>query len=471
MGLCVIVFDLITLTVADLTLARLVCNAYYRRVFDGRPVRCRSCDIPGITTFLLDHFLLPPNLIALAIKLLLFAIIVIVDVNIETTRYVGSNHINRNSTYEFNASSALWSHIPESRFAALTLATRACFEWNKKRDTLTYYHIAFNTGYRVDDTIPGVPNVKEVLFNSVQCLSPSNVIEDDVRPLLHVVNCSKLVPSTVNCSSEEVVRVRWTPTLLIQEWGELEIYMEYKFYNATFNVVGEDEVRSIFPVLTSSPSSVQYSNSSMTCIRVFQGIEYERTDRISCLLVVFRGNNTVIDRWEYSVKDKTLQSQSPGPEMGGRLDIGLEVIVTMLLKDGSNWNWVSGSGLLLSRAITHRFLRPDEQTITVRQEGKLETSLPTWVFALACAMVGTCLMSGMLVAWLNRKDGRPRINSIEGLSSIAREEKEPSGRSLMKGPPVSLGLSVSSKGGEIGRFGALRYGEAGVKRTEISKME
>lgn len=79
------------------------------------------------------------------------------------------------------------------------------------------------------------------------------------------------------------------------------------------------------------------------------------------------------------------------------------------------------------------------------------------------------IVARVVAAFTVDGDNRPQLNAIDGLSSIAREELQPSGRSYVSGENVSLGWVYS--GPQRIRFGPVRSADQCVKRVSELEIE
>lgn len=426
-----VLFTLIVLPLVDDVVTRLVNYVAYKNIFRGQPIRLESADIPGITTGLLGKWFSPTNVVALLLKCVLLGIIFVLDLNIETFE-VHSREV-RQATFVFNASDSQWRqrkptvNRPFSRL-------QYCRKLTVNTGEITYYGTAFNL--RNDSLLTdqnatrgSTTNDSSIDGNSFQCLAPQQVYEHYVVKNLHVKGCS-LVQQKF-CTSQDPVSLAWPGSF---NGGSFVIspllYDRYTFDDAKVPFVDQVQVQSVWTSLA-SPSLVCLikqlpGNSS--------GIGSTETD---CLLHGrTQDTNTLLEHWKYVPDANEIHRSFAGILLRGDVDIGKSVRISMLWYMHQDADWSVLSALLLGYSMVY-----EERPMNFTRIGEVEyavTVIPDYAVPLICALVVSAIIAKVIVCLTIGKDKRPPINTINGISSILRQQVFRSVNSLTYGPTTTL---------------------------------
>lgn len=447
-----VLFDVVVLSMVDIVMARILSRYYYYSIYHGRVVTLRSADIPGVTTYLLDAFWSWPNIIARFIKIAIIICVLIVDININSAFARPSSEISRTARYQFNASQEAWGDsIEDINFVAVGFTwdkIRTCYERSEQSDELRYYSVAFDLEFNItidpDGTINAPPNMTDihrpdVLDNTTQCLSPDLVADDFVVPTVHVIGCSEL-NRTSDCRAEAPLE---GSASICEECGA-------KFFGHG-NYTGE-----IFSAVNASLIGdwARYPQPELTCITFRIGVVQPESFFSPCLLYsVLDDGNTLIEFWIRDTVTGIYRRTFPGPVFKGVLSIGTQKRIDALFDSFSHWKsglrWDTLSGILVANG---NIYKRDQKNITVYGERKTVTSLPGYSVILLFIVVLSTILTRIVIHF-KVNDSRPQLNTIDGLSSIAREESQPTGRSLTSGATLTVGFKNVPKGI---RFGPIR---------------
>lgn len=457
-----IIFDLFMLAIVDIVLIHVVSWMYHKRIHKGIPLEIRSAEIPGVATSLVGRFLSPPNLFAYSIKIALLACILIVDINIESESTRDQTRLDLTGTFEFNPSDDEWNtqtrRVVERRWAAI----RRCNIINQDKTNITFYSIAFNLlgenksipNEVKDLSAPTIP----INDSSVTCLARDKVDTNATRVLASVVGCSQLEPTT--CLNETVIERQATLSLVSSD--ELTVILPEGSRNISFSLHKfNEEAAAIWP---------EYESPTLTCMRTGFGFRANLTTRRiveTCLVIsVVNNSRTLIERWEYNRKEEKLSRRFPGPIFDSIIDIGLYQRATILTTIVSELNWVSFSGQVIADGVIYK--RIDFKVFRL-SEPKKYTTVPVYTTVLTILLMIAAGAARLAVAFSIGSDLRPRLNTINGLSSVAREENEPTGRSMQTGQGMVIGLT--NRHGRSVHFGPLTSRDKGVARERGVTIE
>lgn len=500
-----VVLDLITLTILDFVLSRIVCAAYYRRIHAGQALRVRSVDVPGLgQSYLIAPFVSPANIIATSIKIAFLACIFVIDLSIDTRVAIQETKLYRTSTFVFNASDTFWDNRdPTVRGLPVVRQfeqVRRCLKVSHSDNSVSFYHLAFDlvSGTQAKVTRSTSHHkfydqaklyrssfmyLVPVNTTSIECLSPDFVTDSDVRVAAHVISCSQ-APTPTSCRNGTFVRrhaqlrslsgMRSTQTVQVfQPTGT-----PTSFAMSTFQT---HDVQMIFPEYNNSRTQ----NLQMTCARTHIGSS--RSQQVfgihrynACLLMAhLKGpvamsnydasshsqSHTIIERWEYDDISETLIREFPGPVFEGHLDVGLVQYTKWLSRVGGVGNWINFASSIVADAMVYKSYN---STFTRRTKHGIVTVIPTisLIFILASFILVT--FAYIVVMYSSRHDRRPQLNTIDGLSSIAREEHFGLGRSHEQGDGVIFALTLRSNvdgNKETVHFGPVRPADTVVKKA------
>lgn len=457
-----IIFDLFLLAIIDVVLIHVVSYLYYRRIHKGIPLEVRSAEIPGVATSLVGRFSSPPNLFAYFIKIGLLACILIVDSNINTEFGRSKSSASLSSTFVYNPSEEAWSlksskRIVERRWEAI----RRCHIINEQKSNITFFNIAFNLndGIVLESEVASL-NSKYIGINdtTIQCLAHEKVSTDSSRILVQVIGCSQL--EKTDCLNETSI-TRNGSSLKLNANNQISIHHEEGSSNATFSLQQyRKESNAIFPA---------YNDPNITCMRTGFGTTIESRQIFEiCLVTSFLTNgSTLVERWSLDRETGTLTRKFPGPIFKGTIEIGLYQHGISLQNVISDLNWVSFSGQLIADGCIYK---AEPFNIVKLGETVRTTTVPIFTVVLTIFLVVAALIARIIVAsTISKNDERPRLNTVNGLSSIGREENEPTGRSMETGRGMVIGLT--RRDGRSVHFGPLRSRDTGVVRERGGFVE
>lgn len=450
-----IIFDLFMLAIVDIVLIHIVSWMYHKRINKGIPLEIRSAEIPGVATSLVGRFFSPPNLFAYSIKVALLACILIVDSNIESDFTRDETRLDLTGTFEFNPSDDQWDsktrRVVERRWEAI----RRCNIINKDKTNITFYSLGFNllgpNSSIVNEVSPLHFPTIPINDSSVTCLAKDKVDTNATRVLASVIGCSQLEPTS--CINETVIERDAKLSLLTVEEHIVTLPEGTNSISFSLHEFNE-EAANIF---------TGYDNPELTCLRTWIGLRVNSsTSRIieTCLVIsVVENNHTLIERWEFSRREGKLKRRFPGPIFEGIINVGRYQRANILTTIANELNWVTFSGQVLADGVIYK---PIDFKVLRLSESKQYTTVPVYTTVLTILLMIAAGAARLAVAFSIGSDLRPRLNTINGLSSVAREENEPTGRSMQAGQGMVIGLT--RRDGRSVHFGPLTSRDRGVAR-------
>lgn len=473
-----IIFDLVLLTIVDLVLSRIANSLYYRRINNGYPLIIRSADVPGITTFLVGRYFSLPNIIGIAIKVFFLLCIVMIERGIDAERSRSFQTHSLSATFNFNPSEKEWGNqyhrIVTRRWERIRLC-RESDKNNSNSDSFTFYHIAFNlrSEQQLEDERRETNSKGYIDINdrSIRCLSPSRVVEKDVRPLQQIVGCSQLFP-TQDCRNESIIRLpvnQSLPYALVQTRDKppdlVSIPVGTGFVSLSVVTHYLTELLPLFPQFA---NTTLYRNPELTCARTRMGPSLSNSKMYrTCLLIVqYQGNNTLVERWSHDLKTDSLIRHFPGPIFKGNIEFAIRQRANHLVNLVFGFNWESFAGTLVADAVVYRKVDWTFETF----ENRMVTTVPVYAMVLGISLLFIAIVARVVVIFTIGRDLRPQLNQIDGLSSVAREELAPSGRSMVTGRSVLLGLSHRGWGKHL-HFGPLLTYRECARRSDGELVE
>lgn len=506
-----VVFDLVLLTIADTALSIYVSRYYLNRILrDGRPLRVRSVDIPGVTTFLLGDniFSSSINIAALLIKFFILACILLLDLSLDA-RYdphiVPAVYFN---TYDFDPSESTWPLRPPlyRRVERQWLQARHCRTSPDKTSgeyNFTFFPLAYNLsegGVIDDEVVPLLGGVETAIFQNIThidthtmvCMNPEivnvnhNAQPSDARgneflstPLVHVLGCSDTFTTTNTSLATETPRcdLKTNVSVSIDLPNGDDYYLGMQEIPEGTSVVRFAVRRFPLPVFESQFPSSYHSDpgtieSTLTCTTTHYGptmpdlpLNRHKRALTGCVFIVRRDESTLVEVWEYrglvGGRDVQpyLQRTYRGPVFKGDIPIGKFQAINLLQMAIRPMDWLETSSVLFAESLVYMALpAPVHVRVEVTTRDRYVVSFVPWyaISLILCVFTASCVGLIVVVAktW---KSTLPQLNTINGLSSIAREERVPSERSIVRGGPVDLGLSVNTKGA-ISTQGQLHFG-------------
>lgn len=482
-----IFLDLILLTNLDSILSRFLSHFYYRKIYNGEKIKLRTGDIPGVTNFIVGSRAAKLNILALCIKLLFISFVFILDFNIfvkpinPTVRLLSTFGLG---PIEFGTGELFYPVVVRSRDS-----TKSCFElWSRQdrmNNSITFYHMAFNLTNgneylknEIEETPPiGTPR-KTVFLNrsTITCLSPRNV--QHPKPLVTVVGCSLLgrnessscnMPANINRKAN-----------LYSEMFELQSILDSDHFtyrhpftkeNYTFQIFNfqADKLQAAFPEYVGTDLQ-----TSMFCMKtaffqrnrtVIQTTD-DRNFTTWCLLkAVHKNETTLYERWDYNHRTDLLSRAFAGPVFNTLFDSPPVQLMLHTMDARLNDNWLGMSQKIVLQALVYQF---NDTNVTLVRGNPTRTIIPTMAVALfAVFTLSIVCLQVMVRLFVDKGNHHPQINTINGVSSIGREERFPTGYSLHNGETMELGFAETAKG--VVHFGPLRgVGDAVKCRSDFN---
>lgn len=473
-----IIFDLFLLTVVDLVLSRVANSLYYRRINNGHPLIVKSADIPGITTFLIGRYFSLPNIIGIAIKVFFLLCIVMIERGIEAERSKSVRSHTLSGTFKFDPSEAEWGDSPYHRVVARRWErTRLCREFDKNdtdSKSFTFYHIAFNltSEQELEDerNITTANGLIDINDRSIRCLSPKKVVEEDVKPLQQVVGCSNMFP-TENCRNETIIRLSVNgglPYAYDLTGDDPKVYSVPVGTGFISLSIVTHTLTELLPLFPQFANTSLYRNPELTCARTRMGPSHSNSKMYrSCILIVlYQGNNTLVERWTHDIPTDTLVRSFPGPIFKGDIEFAMRQRANHLTNVVFAFNWVSFAGSLVADGVVYRKVDWTFQTF----KNSLVTAVPVYAVVLGIVLLFIAIVAKIVIIFTIGRDLRPQLNQIDGISSVAREELAPCGRSMVSGRGVLLGLSHRGWGKHL-HFGPLMTYRECARRSDGELVE
>lgn len=472
-----IIFDLFLLTIVDLVLSRVANSFYYRRINNGCPLIIRSADIPGITTFLVGRYFSLSNIIAIAIKVSFLLCIVMIERGIDSERSMSFQRHTLSATFKFDPSDAEWGYPYNRVVARRWERIRLCREFDENTtnsESFTFYHIAFNLtsdqeleDEREETNSKGLIGIND---RSIRCLSPGKVVKKDVKPLQQVVGCSRLFP-TQDCRNETIVRLPVNDGLPygyseagdnLLELASVPVGTGYISLSLVTHTLTE-----LLPIFPQFANTTLYQNPQLTCARTRMGPSLSNSAMYrTCLLIVLYQGNTLIERWSHDLPTDTLVRYFPGPIFKGNIDFAAQQRANHLINLVFGFNWETFAGSLVADAVVYRKVDWTFQTF----ENRMVTTVPLYAVILGVVLLFIAIVTKIVIIFTIGRDLRPQLNQIDGISSVAREELAPCGRSMVTGRGVLLGLSYRGWGKHL-HFGPLLTYRECARRSDGELVE
>lgn len=421
-----VLFDFFILTTIDDCLSKLLCRFYYRQINSGEVLEMKSRDFPSVTSFIIGSRTSLPNILAAVVKLCVFISIFAIELGLDTDLIYQKNA--RHATFQFQPEDDSWDvELHKSR---AKIRYGAYCHIVENGSSIIFYNSAFNHAMK---SSPEQENhtfsIYDIDRKSMICLSPNVVKSSSVQPLQKVLGCSQLVSTT--CTNETTI-VR---SAYLQNSGK-NAAVEKNNLKLTFGweIYTKSELAEIFPEFHDSEF---YSNPQLNCYHSNVG---PRSLNISvkyhtCLLRVEFKNNTIIEKWMYNSERKELSRKFAGPIFEGLINIGIYKRMQGSSDIFSDRNWEGLATTIVSNSLVYK---THIQNVTTLYDPKMTTIICLSSSVLTSILLGSSICLQVIMYFFLRPDKRPQINTINGLSSIAREEKNPSGNCLMSGKEIIL---------------------------------
>lgn len=458
-----ILLDLTFLTLFDIVFAKLAALFYLRRIRSGKPLKVHSSDVLGLSTYLVGSYRTPINIIIIIIKLLLLSAIVFVDLNIGSDQVKITAPLATSGFFNFDPSADAWDNgsfrAVERRFERV----RTCKYRNPESEQIEYYALAFNVTGLPDEqtTLDTEITTNRTLIpidpGSEQCLGRNLVLDTSELRTARVMGCSRYL--TTFCRNGTVV-VKDDVDLPFLPGDRYEIFaVDYGVITINYEVRRFSD--AAIPYFPSS-----YQNISFNCFRNIFGIMGIRMDIFeTCILTASYndGADTLIERWDYDRTRRQLYRFFPGPVFQGRFDVGVrqQILAVQHVVEPRNWE-VFSSTLVADAAVYEK----KSMQVTRITDEVLVTVLP-WSALIVTIVVGLLAISFRVAAiFFLGSDELIQLNTIDGLSSIGREENQPSGRSFKSGKHMVIGLTSRDGQRAVAHFGPMRQDDVGVSRSK-----
>lgn len=457
-GIYFVLFTFYMLSIVDVILIHAVSSMYYRRIHRGIPLEIKSAEIPGVATSLVGSYLSPPNLLAYLVKFILLACVLVIDSNVNSVPSTTRTSLSVTGTFVYDPSEEKWPDQEEHRAVERRWERiRRCHTINENKTELIFYRIAFNLmgNTTVEDELTNDGEIYHINDSSIVCLAKDMVQEENVREHVHVIGCSQLEPT--DCFNETIISRpadRITAgyaanQVEIQEGTSIISYTAYNYSDIAPEIWKEYDSPSLICLQTMFSTSVTS--------RLFE----------ACIVTShLGGENTLIERWELNRSAKKLTRSFPGPIFKGVYNLSLFQQTVLLQNLLSELNWETFSGQIIADGSIYQ--RETANVVRI-SESSLVTTVPLYTIILTAVLLVITTIAGIIASCTIGKDERPHLNTTNGLSSVAREENEPSGRSLVNGRGMVIGLTM--RDGRSIHFGPLRDRDVGVVRTRGAIIE
>lgn len=465
-----IIFSQLMITfLLDHFLTHLVGILYYRRINSGGRISIKSANIPCFTNFLVGRWFDRINLLALTLRIAIVVVFLRLDADITTTYQT----VSTTSTFLFDPNDL--RKVNKSEHSATGVARRAQFtkacRHHHDDGRISFHQIAFDLvgGVTFDSEYkdPTKETITEIDDSKLYCLSP-DYINNQTYEYVSVNGCSTNTPS---CTDNDRVSVNVSknniPCRKVAQMGLGDSI-----------VVNTLLCKSKIPKnIQQTWSGVSVSSGNLICVKLVFNIEFKPF--ISCIATANvtqpdGTEGTLIEFWgslsPSSPQAFTLVRHFPGPIVSPPINIPDELksyILTRELWGIWNLNYVEQTALIVSHFLVYK---AENLTFQSSQHGNIATQIDLFALLLACVcLVLTGIALIVITVYVrNRNDIRPRFHTIDGLSSILREEDEPSGRSLAMGRTATLGRWKPLNGREAQLGPVRQVTRTGLKGDEIS---
>ena len=321
-------------------------------------------------------------------------------------------------------------------------------------NSFTYYHIAFNLSEGNEFTqteLVDRGDLKEyelipINDSTLHCLKPGVVVNP--YPLVHVSGCSTLNrPKDLSCTYQAPI----TRNATALDFGyntavdprRMGIYKVGNAYRYDVFIFREnDGIVEIFPEYLG-----EGRNTTLVCMRqAYFAHKYRETASISfhlwCILTSRWNASTLFERWTYNPRRQTMHRLFAGPVFDVDVSVGQFAIVNFVVSAQVDMNWVVLSGVIMAEALVYVFRKTDV-VFTAKISHTLIPNNAVAIFILMTVSITIIRIISFFA--IEQTETRPQLNAIDGLSSIAREEHMPTGKSLVRGRPMLIGFRQTVK--------------------------
>lgn len=444
-------FDHIFITIIDYILARIVLNFYYKQIFKGHPLTVRSVDIIGVTSFLIGRKFSPVNVLASVIKVVLLITIFNIDLSIDTRTVSNFEMVQLSGTYDFDASDDAWKNVSiNHKFKPIVEHIRYCRLKSNSGDGVTFYKLSFNfsggTILKSDRDVSAGLEKFSVDYRSVVCQSKASVNSKSVYKTVQVVGCSPNRSSGCRAPGKKV----WKKKLFSSN-----------FSSENMNVrVGSFSI----PVFCRSLTNVtfwNYKSCNVSCMEIHIGWSGRSDIAQTCLVRTQIPEGYLVENWKFNGSSFT--RRYPGAVFAPTFQVEhFQSIAVLAYLTKGNVDYESMSSIIVANSAIYR---QENQTLNVLKDHGIVSIVPYFAVGLSALIIVFALLGAVVTYAIFRKDKRPILNEVNGLSSIAREEAFSTGKSLIGGTGVLVGLIIHSPG--IGRLAPVAMTSEVVRRSEL----
>lgn len=444
-----LLFDMVLITIIDLIMSRAMFDHYYKRAIRGQPIKLKSVDIPGVTTFLIGNFFSTANLTATITKIIVLAAIFTVDVELDS--FIKPKQIQRSAYLKLNASDEYWEN-QDFDLVYLHRDPQYCREYNSSANTITYYSVALDLeGNETSEAILSPepsPSVERECFvnqSTTQCLMPGQVAEEDVLLNARVIGCSEI--ESDDCVNRGYVSMTLQKLKLNKTYRKkakvvfIRPHVHRQRLLRWLNFTHLEDL-SIYVDMTFPHPWSEYKNATVVCANLVVGLNQERSkSQYQCLLLanyVYQGRRgTIFEHWKLSQSpwafffdqndpggEKKLKMirVHPGAVFEGNVEMGDFQKMSLLYqlqtrKSQSDWFALSNMIVEIAAAYTRKDLN-----IAVLDTGHQQSVVPIYAIIIIAAIFFATAISFIVVSFKLGMFCSPTLANISDLEVIAVEQ-------------------------------------------------
>lgn len=466
-----VLLEFVMLAIIDIMLIHVVSSFWYRRIINGVALEVKTAEICGVANSLVGRYSAPPNLFAYAVKITLLGFILLTDINIysRVVEITSETPITLTGTFTFEPSENSWGRQLYKAVTRPTPDISGCRI--TKGEQITFFRIYFNFTDNVVYEDEDADEIYQVNDSSIICSQNGSVPYSEDNVLERVEGCSDLETSI--CSNESILERNFNLLDLRPFPSPLPVYHHLDWYKRETAKFSVENYTKAAPEIWPEYNTGKYRNPTLACTTSTFLIEVrdnepEKRSRESCIVTAEVGNSTLVELWQHHPnQEDPLKSKFtrlfPGPIIARRLDIGqaFKGVVLRELRD-QFYSWESFSARLIAKGVIYeRSIVPVTEVLGT----KTVSIIPLYNLIIVGVLLLITAIVSLIVISTVAKDTKPRINTINGLSSIAREETEPTGRSLDAGKPMAIGLT---KRADDAHFGPLRSNDVNIALRDVN---
>lgn len=399
----------------DFVLSNIACILYYRQVKAGKPIVVRSVGLSDQNSYVLGRPISITNVSILLPKLACISLLAAVPWgisygNVQTL----SSKQSCLGAYEFDPSEEGYQETVEAQLVRYWEISRSCRELVEEK--IVYYQTVFNLSADRDND----SHIRRVDERSFRCLSPRFVSEQDAKIVARVTGCSETTHTDCLFKSSLVTEI--PASLFFNNHSLVEIE------NARF-FLSQQSAESLKPYWETE------NNVSIDCMFTrFTASNRSEALKGGCLSIERNGTHTTLEQWNVRrlnvSGNMSLEREFPGPVFEGDYSIATIIVAVNLIDFLHEKTWVDLSSSVVAEGMVYKRKRTDFREV---QRVDIRVIIPTESYSIMAFIILTILTINMWVSVALLKDKRPRFNKINGLSSILREELEPTGCSMLRG--------------------------------------